>query len=238
MDRDNFNDLSVLIVDDNEDNLQIAAKVVSSAGFRVILAQDGTRALAHTNEEIPDAILLDIMMPGLDGLEVCRQLKLRPELEEIPIIFLSALGDEKKIEEGLTIGGVDYVIKPFSERVLLARLILHIERGLYLKKIRENNRELAEKNRILEEMHTEIRAVNTDLETQIEKNLHIFAALGDQIRNPLSVMVTMLEMHENPEMEGIIAQIHRIDKAVDNLDKGFVDSDKVRQYLKKHYSIL
>jgi len=120
MDQESYAHITVLIVDDNENNLQIAAKVVSGAGFQVMLAPDGQSALELIEEEIPDAILLDIMMPHMDGLEVCRRLKKKTGCEDIPIIFLTALGEEDRIEEGLSIGGVDYVTKPFSERVLLA----------------------------------------------------------------------------------------------------------------------
>lgn len=226
--------ISVLIVDDNVNNLQIAAKVISKAGYGVMLAPDGTSALELITNTTPDAILLDIMMPGMNGIEVCKKIKSIKNYADIPIIFLSAVGEEDRIEEGLAIGGLDYVTKPFSERILLARLRTHIERGQYLKKIAQYTRELEEKNQNLEEMKARILKINADLEEQIGKNVQVFATLNDKIRNPLSIVVTMLEMQDNWDHSSIITHLNRIDKVVDDLDKGFIESEKVRLYLMKH----
>lgn len=216
METENNSDITVLIVDDNENNLQIAAKVVSKAGFRVLLAQDGASALEITSEITPDVILLDIMMPDMDGLEVCRRLMKRPEFIDIPVIFLSAKDEDISIEEGLLIGGTDYVTKPFSERVLLARLRSHIDRRIYQKKLKELNKEL---------------------EAQIEKNIQVFAVLNDQIRNPLCAAVLTLEMIDDKNAEKVIENLQRINKVVDDLDKGFIDSEKVLNFLHKHHGI-
>ena len=142
--------ISVLIVDDDENNLQITAKVVHSAGYQVILARDGMSALEFTESVIPDAVLLDIMMPGIDGLEVCRIMKNNPALSDTPIIFLSAVGEEEKIETGLDYGGADFVSKPVSNRVLLARLRSHIERGILHKHLNEKNHELKQ---VVQKLH-------------------------------------------------------------------------------------
>lgn len=233
---ESYEQISVLIVDDNEDNLQIAAKVVGGAGFLVMLAPDGQSALEMIESHVPNAILLDIMMPHMDGLEVCRRLKKIPGTEDIPVIFLSALGEEDQIEEGLATGGVDYVTKPFREKVLLARLRSHIDRGIYQKRIQEFNRELTIKNAFLKEMQEKLLAANQDLEEQIRKNVEVFATLNDKIRNPLCVVATMLEMDEHEYSGSIIEQLDRIDKVVDDLDRGFVESKKVQAYLKKHHS--
>ncbi len=208
--------ITVLIVDDNENNLQIAAKVVSKAGFRVLLAQDGESALELTREETPDVILLDIMMPDMNGLEVCRRLMKHPEFREVPVIFLSAKDEDSSIEEGLSIGGTDYVTKPFSERVLLARLRSHVDRRLYQKKLIESNKEL---------------------EAQIAKNIQVFAVLNDQIRNPLCAAILTLEMIDDKNTEKVIENLQRINKVVDDLDHGFIDSEKVLNFLHKHHVI-
>lgn len=227
----------VLIVDDNENNLQIAAKIIHQAGYQVLLASDGTSALEILHSNTPDAILLDIMMPGMSGLEVCDAIQSTSGLSGIPIIFLSAIGEDAMIEEGLMRGGVDYITKPFRERILCARLRLHIERGQHQKEILRQRQILAEKNQNLIMTQEQLITSNKALETQIEKNLEIFAAMNDVIRNPLAVAMTMLEMDDHPGSEKIISQLERIDTAVDDLDKGFLASDKVRSYLKKHYQI-
>ena len=220
----------ILIVDDSENNLQIAAKIVNGAGYLVLMASDGKSALEIINTTIPDAILLDIMMPGMSGLEVCKLIKSRQEFSSVPVLFLSARGEDALIEEGLEIGGSDYITKPFRDRVLLARIRLHIERGLHQK-------ELQRKNQVLTEMKEEVLAANNALEKQIEKNLAVFATLNDTIRNPLTIAMMMLEMQETEESKTIISHLERIDAVIDDLDRGFLDSDKVRSYLKKHYQI-
>ena len=140
---------TILVVDDDENNLQLIAKAIYSAGYRIILARDGKSALELCDSIIPDAVLLDIMMPGMSGLEVCRKMRANPNLYDIPIIFLSAAGEDEMIEEGLISGGTDYISKPFSKRVLLARLHSHIDRGLLQKAIQEKNYELALSNQLL-----------------------------------------------------------------------------------------
>jgi two-component system sensor histidine kinase/response regulator len=225
---------SVLIVDDNENNLQIAAKVISKAGYWVMLAPDGNSALELIEKTTPDAILLDIMMPEMSGLEVCKIIKSIEKYADIPILFLSADGDEDSIEEGLILGGVDYITKPFNEKILLARLRTHIDRALHQKEIAGYAHVLEEKNEKLEEMRREILKSNADLEEQIGKNLQVLATLNDKIRNPLSIVITLLEMQEDRDSSLIIEHLNRIDRVVDDLDKGFVDSEKVKAYLYKH----
>lgn len=224
------NQCTVLIIDDNENNLQLTAKILHSNGYEIILSSDGKSALEILESTIPDAILLDIMIPGMNGFDICRSIRQRPELTTIPVLFLSAIGDDAIIEKGLEMGGTDYITKPLRERVLLARLKHHIEHGLYQK-------EIMEKNRLLTDMQEQLLMANHDLEKQIERNLTIFATLNDKIRNPLTIAMSMLEMQENTETKKIINCLEMIDSVIDEVDKGFLDSDKVRAYLKKHYSI-
>lgn len=149
----------VLIVDDDDNNLQLTAKAVHSAGYQIILAKDGESALKIIETRIPDAILLDIMMPGIDGLSVCRIMKSNPAMHDTPIIFLSAAGEEEKLEEGLECGGVDFVSKPVSNRVLLARLRSHLERGQLQKCLNKTNNELQIKNLQLAESEAFLRSI-------------------------------------------------------------------------------
>lgn len=215
--------LTILIVDDNDNNLQIAAQIIHKAGYQVILSSDGPHALELAREELPDAILLDIMMPGMDGLEVCRHLKASPSLCEIPVIFLTAKDEEISVEEGLGIGGIDFVVKPVSERILLARLRSHLERSLYFRQ--------------LEQMNQKLEETNQRLDAQIQKNLGILATINDQVRNPLSIAITLIEMSECEHGDEIIGHLNRIDSVIDDLDQGFIQSEKVLAYLKKHHGI-
>ncbi len=112
----------VLIVDDTPANLDVISQALIDAGFETAIATSGERALKQVQLAPPDLILLDIMMPGIDGFETCRRLKAREMLKDIPIIFMTALDDVDSKVQGLELGAVDYITKPFQEREVLARV--------------------------------------------------------------------------------------------------------------------
>jgi two-component system phosphate regulon response regulator PhoB len=118
---------NILIVDDEEDVLELVRYNVGKNGYRTETATSGEEALAKARAKLPDLIILDLMLPGIDGLEVCKELKANPKTEHIPIIMLTAKGEETDIVTGLELGADDYVTKPFSPKVLVARVrrILH-----------------------------------------------------------------------------------------------------------------
>lgn len=119
----------VLIVDDEEDILELLRFNLTREGYAVVDARNGNDALRAVREAQPDAVILDIMLPGRDGLDVCRALKSHAESVNIPVIMLTAKGEEVDIVTGLEIGADDYLSKPFSPRVLLARLKAVLRRG-------------------------------------------------------------------------------------------------------------
>jgi len=112
----------ILVVDDEEDILELVRYNLSKERYRVTSALTGEIALEKAREERPDLILLDLMLPGLDGLTVCRELKRDPFTSSIPIVMLTAKGEEADIVVGLELGADDYIVKPFSPRVLQARI--------------------------------------------------------------------------------------------------------------------
>ena len=112
----------ILIADDNEANRDILARRLEAHGYNIIMASDGEQALAAARNMLPDLILLDIMMPKMDGLEVCQQLKTDKRLPFIPIILVTALTDSKEIVAGLDAGGDEYVTKPIDQAALVARV--------------------------------------------------------------------------------------------------------------------
>jgi sigma-B regulation protein RsbU (phosphoserine phosphatase) len=117
---------SLLLVDDNPTNLQVLYQTLETTGCKLLVAKDGETALTIAAKASPDLILLDIMMPGIDGFEVCRRLKAAPETAGIPVIFLSALTDTKDKVQGLQLGAVDYVSKPFQPDEVIARVDTHL----------------------------------------------------------------------------------------------------------------
>jgi two-component system alkaline phosphatase synthesis response regulator PhoP len=112
----------LLVVDDEEDILELIKFNLEREGYIVSCAASGEGALQIAKSEIPDLIVLDLMLPGIDGLEVARQLKNEPETRGIPIVMLTAKGEETDIVAGLELGADDYITKPFSPRVLVARV--------------------------------------------------------------------------------------------------------------------
>ena len=117
---------SLLLVDDNPTNLQVLYQTLETTGCKLLVAKNGETALSIAQKASPDLILLDIMMPGIDGFEVCRRLKADPATAAIPVIFLSALTDTKDKVQGLQLGAVDYVSKPFQPDEVIARVNTHL----------------------------------------------------------------------------------------------------------------
>ena len=117
----------VLIVDDKLENIQVLGGVLKKEGYRINVAQSGRKALDAVAAMIPDLILLDIMMPDLDGFETCRRLKTNPDTKGIPVIFLTAKTEVEDIVRGFELGAIDYVTKPFNVPELLARVNTHLE---------------------------------------------------------------------------------------------------------------
>jgi len=112
----------ILIVDDNTKNLQVTGKVLKDEGYKICLAQSGAAALKLMNEQEPNIVLLDIMMPEMDGYDVCRAIRKNSQWNDIPVIFLTARNQTDDIVKGFSSGGFDYISKPFNREEMLARV--------------------------------------------------------------------------------------------------------------------
>ncbi|MBL7975101.1 MAG: response regulator, partial [Candidatus Kapabacteria bacterium] len=134
---------TILIVDDIPQNIQVAATALRSDGFNVSFATSGEEALERVQSIKPDVILLDVMMPGMDGYEVCEKLKANPATNNIPIIFLTALNEIDAAVKGFELGAVDFLNNPFNNAELISRVNTHCK-FWYMQRI------LKEKNKILE----------------------------------------------------------------------------------------
>jgi signal transduction histidine kinase len=117
----------ILIVDDVQQNIQVVGTLLREVGYSIMPATSGPAALERVQKKLPDLILLDLMMPGMDGLEVCRRLKSDAATQHIPIIFLTASNEMSHLVQGFQAGAVDYVTKPFNPPELLARVRTHVE---------------------------------------------------------------------------------------------------------------
>jgi len=130
--------LTILIVDDNPENLGVLGSIIDESGYTPCFSTNGVEALRYVKEKHPSLILLDIMMPDMNGFEVCRLIKQDPTLADIPIIFLTAKTEKDDVIAGLELGAVDYVTKPFSQKELLTRINTHLELQATKEKLRES----------------------------------------------------------------------------------------------------
>jgi two-component system sensor histidine kinase/response regulator len=170
----------ILIVDDRPDNLRVLSGLLANQGYSVHKALNGEIALRTCEQALPDLILLDILMPGLDGYEVCQRLKAGETTRNIPVIFISDLNDPFDKVKAFSCGGADYITKPFQAEEVLARIAhqLTIQRLI---------RQLAEQNADLQKLNAELRRSNAELEQ--------FASVAAyDLRAPLTVMIAYAKL--------------------------------------------
>ena len=151
----------IMVVDDNPANLEVISNFLQRHGMKTAIASDGHIALKRAGHLLPDLILLDILMPGIDGIETCRRLKADPNTRDIPIIFMTALTERKYKAKGFSAGGVDYITKPIHYEELLARVKAHLEIQRYRKKleqeVRKRTLELENRTRELETANEQLK---------------------------------------------------------------------------------
>lgn len=135
---------TILVVDDSPTNLQVMVRTLQGTGHRLLVAKDGPSALEIARRGAPDLVLLDVMMPGIDGFEVCRRLKADPATNNAAVIFLSARGEVSDKVSGLVLGAVDYITKPIQGEEMLARVATHLSR-LHLERALRDSRDRLDK---------------------------------------------------------------------------------------------
>ena len=198
----------VLIVDDVPANLDVLSQSLDDSGYNVLVATSGEIALKVAAQTGPDLILLDVMMPGIDGFETCRRLKANPELQDTPVLFLTARDELSGVLEGFQVGGLDYITKPFQKEEVLIRIRTHLERTRLAQELAKKNHELADLNAHLEqkveERTVELRQKVKELEGK------------DRIAQHL---LTLHSLQETLELVlEVIADITEVDRAVIYLD--------------------
>ncbi|MBN8565058.1 MAG: hybrid sensor histidine kinase/response regulator [Leptolyngbya sp. UWPOB_LEPTO1] len=175
----------ILIVDDTPANLDVISEALSDAGFEVAIATSGERALQQVEYELPALILLDVMMPGIDGFETCKRLKENPKTRNIPIIFMTALSDVENKVRALELGAVDYVTKPFQEHEVLARVKTHIQ----LYSLTQNlERQVAKKSADLQA--SQLQLVRSEKMSALG---NLVAGVAHEINNPVGFLFSNLQ---------------------------------------------
>lgn len=190
----------ILIVDDNPTNLGVLADYLETYDFEIITAVDGEDALETASEALPDLILLDVMMPGIDGFETCRQLKTAEATQDIPVIFMTALASEADKVRGFEVGAVDYVTKPVMQREVLARVNTHLC-------IRNLNRNLRKQLAELEHAKTALDQSQQQLKEAYARE-HERRLLSDTLREVAKIVSSSLE-HEKV-LDLILSQLEQV----------------------------
>ncbi|MEA2101058.1 MAG: diguanylate cyclase [Thermodesulfobacteriota bacterium] len=172
----------IFIVDDMPNNLKLLGPILSKENFEIAAAQSGRQLFSMLEEDLPDLILLDIMMPEMDGIEVCRRLKDSPRTQKIPVIFLTALRGTDDIVKGLKAGAVDYVNKPFHAAELLARVHTQIDLKRKTDEIHRMNKEMHQLTQELKQRNSELEQISiTDGLTGLYNHKYIINRLEQEI---------------------------------------------------------
>ena len=198
----------VLIVDDNDDNLNLAASHLKGANYDVVIANSGPIAMGVLEEVIPDVILLDIMMPQMDGYEVCISLKSKRQLKDIPVIFLTAKTESDDILKGFISGGVDYITKPFEKHEFLARVRTHYQ----LKRSRD----------IILKQNLELKKLNQEKDGLLGITAH-------DLKNPLQGIAGLIDVLDTllGEVSATPEQMKSFHQIISTIKIGTANANKI-----------
>jgi len=202
------NPSSLLFVDDNPDNLRTLMYYFADSGFDVSVAASGERAIKQIDASLPDLILLDIMMPGIDGFETCRRIKANPTTKDIPIIFMTAMADTADKIKGFEAGAVDYITKPLHPEEIRARVHTHLT-------ICQIQRKLEEKERQTERLL--LNVLPASIAHKLRNNISTVAEFYPEVSILFADIVNFTGLSSGKQPEEIVRILHELFSAFDDL---------------------
>jgi signal transduction histidine kinase len=226
--------LTILVVDDNPTNIQVLFDVLHASGYQISVAKTGESALQRLENHLADLILLDVMMPGIDGFETCRRLKQSDRTRDIPVIFMTALSDTVDKVKGLSLGAVDYITKPIQHEEVLARIRVHLQLRHLNKTLEEQvAQRTAELQQTLDSLqHAQVQLVQSEKMSSLGQ---LVAGVAHEINNPVNFIYGNL----TPASEYISDLLHvmglyrthypepvsEIQGAIEEVDLDFLNED-------------
>ncbi|MGL5796299.1 MAG: response regulator [Waterburya sp.] len=215
---DNSSSHSILIVDDNHNNLEVLSETLTRAGFQVAVAIDGETALEQIQYYKPELILLDVMMPGMDGYQTCQKIKSNPETFDIPVIFMTALSDTEHKVRGFALGAVDYITKPFQREEVLARVRVQLQLRNLARTLEGQNRMLKKEILQRERVESSLMKLNQELEKRVEERTD---KLSRTLKTLRKAQVELVEQKKELEI--------RVKERTAELAKSMTEAEKANQ---------